>query len=221
MSVTAFTTVVGFAALTVSPIPAIQQLGLYSCVGILLSNLFALTVTPSLLKILRVKASHTQSDSVHNSLSWFSKGSEWLQYRARKVIIFWLLLATIASLGILNLKIDSNSQALAPEHPLEQDLNLIESDLAGTQSLRLVFQAKPEAQEKLVSAATIVGLDNFEVWLLILKTEQWPDSLKGLRIDKIYSPAQMLWVYRNGLDDLNDLEAVSYTHLTLPTIYSV
>ena len=70
----------------------------------------------------------------------------------------------------------------------------------------MVFQAKPEAQEKLVSAATIVGLDNFEVWLLILKTEQWPDSLQGLRIDKIYSPAQMLWVYRNGLDDLNDLE---------------
>ena len=206
VSVTAFTTVVGFAALTVSPIPAIQQLGLYSCVGILLSNLFALTVTPSLLKILRVKASHTQSDSVHNSLSWFSKGSEWLQYRARKVIVFWLLLATIAGLGVLNLKIDSNSQALAPEHPLEQDLSLIESDLAGTQSLRLVFQAKPEAEEKLVSAATIVGLDNLEVWLLTLKTEQWPDSLKGLRIDKIYSPAQTLWVYRNGLDDLNDLE---------------
>ena len=206
VSVTAFTTVVGFAALIASPIPAIQQLGLYSCVGILLSNFFALTATPSLLKILRVAAPHTQSSHVRNSLRWFGEGSEWLQYRARKVIIFWLLLATIASLGILNLKIDSNSQALAPEHPLEQDLNLIESDLAGTQSLRLVFQAKPEAQEKLVSAATIVGLDNFEVWLLILKTEQWPDSLKGLRIDKIYSPAQMLWVYRNGLDDLNDLE---------------
>ena len=71
----------------------------------------------------------------------------------------------------------------------------------------MVFQAKPEAEEKLVSAATIVGLDNLEVWLLILKTEQWPDSLKGLRIDKIYSPAQTLGVYRNGLDDLNDLEA--------------
>ena len=46
VSVTAFTTVVGFAALIASPIPAIQQLGLYSCVGILLSNFFALTVTP-------------------------------------------------------------------------------------------------------------------------------------------------------------------------------
>ena len=39
VTVTAITTVAGFIALVVSPIPAVQQLGLYSSVGIVAINL--------------------------------------------------------------------------------------------------------------------------------------------------------------------------------------
>jgi len=49
VTVTAITTVAGFIALMVSPIPAVQQLGLYSSVGIISINLFTLTLAPALL----------------------------------------------------------------------------------------------------------------------------------------------------------------------------
>ena len=43
VSVTALTTVSGFAALMVSLILAVKELGLYSSIGIIVINLFALT----------------------------------------------------------------------------------------------------------------------------------------------------------------------------------
>ena len=52
VTVTALTTVAGFIALVVSPIPAVQQLGLYSSVGIIFINLFTLTLAPALTALL-------------------------------------------------------------------------------------------------------------------------------------------------------------------------
>ena len=54
VTVTAITTVAGFIALVVSPIPAVQQLGLYSSVGIIFINLFTLTLAPALLHFFRL-----------------------------------------------------------------------------------------------------------------------------------------------------------------------
>ena len=54
VTVTAITTVAGFIALVVSPIPAVQELGLYSSIGIVTINLFALTLAPALLHFIHM-----------------------------------------------------------------------------------------------------------------------------------------------------------------------
>jgi predicted RND superfamily exporter protein/CRP-like cAMP-binding protein len=205
VSITALTTVAGFAALTVSPIPAIQQLGVYSCVGVLLSNLFALTVALAWLRVLRVPAPPPKTQRLRRSTHFWEQRSEWLRQHARQVIGVWLLLATLAGVGVFSVRIDSSAQNLSPEHPLEQDLRLIEEHLAGVSSLRLMFSVSPAAATPLVSAKTLLGLQQFERWLFDGQSVE-VQSLEGLRLDKVYSPSQTLAVYRNGLDDLSDAE---------------
>ena len=64
VTVTAITTVAGFIALVVSPIPAVQELGLYSSIGIVTINLFALTLAPALLHFIHLpELPVTQSQS--------------------------------------------------------------------------------------------------------------------------------------------------------------
>ena len=54
LSVTAMTTIAGFAALIISPIPAIKTMGIYACVGIASIIFMSLTLVPSILAVLPV-----------------------------------------------------------------------------------------------------------------------------------------------------------------------
>ena len=63
MSVPGLTTVAGFAALAVSPIPAIQQLGIYSSVGIFAINFLTLTFAPALLHFLPLSALNLDTEA--------------------------------------------------------------------------------------------------------------------------------------------------------------
>jgi len=55
LSVTAMTTIAGFAALIISPIPAIKIMGIYACVGIASIIFMSLTLVPSILAILPIR----------------------------------------------------------------------------------------------------------------------------------------------------------------------
>lgn len=52
LGLAALTTITGFVALTVTPIPAIQELGWYSSLGVLLIVLLSLTLAPALLAVM-------------------------------------------------------------------------------------------------------------------------------------------------------------------------
>lgn len=82
--VTALTTIAGFAALMVSPIPAIQQLGLYSCVGIFFSNAFAILFTPALLRLLDVPVPALTTKSSSRWGLRLEERSDWLKRHAKQ-----------------------------------------------------------------------------------------------------------------------------------------
>ena len=216
VTVTAITTVAGFIALVVSPIPAVQQLGLYSSVGIIFINLFTLTLAPALLHFIHLPdlvPTENQSGLLDR---FFQVIVEWLRLYSKRLIWIWMIVASIMALGMLQLSINSSSKSFPEESQLVKDLQLIEDELSGTDTLRLLFRAgndienQQDSYNPLKTAKTIFGLKELQDWLFQVKDVTEIGNIEGLRIDKMHSPVDVLEHYRMGLDKLSDKEVVQF-----------
>jgi len=216
VTVTAITTVAGFIALVVSPIPAVQQLGLYSSVGIIFINLFTLTLAPALLHFFHLPdlvPTENQSGLLDR---FFQVIVEWLRLYSKRLIWIWMIVASIMALGMLQLSINSSSKSFPEESQLVKDLQLIEDELSGTDTLRLLFRAgndienQQDSYNPLKTAKTIFGLKELQDWLFQVKDVTEIGNIEGLRIDKMHSPVDVLEHYRMGLDKLSDKEVVQF-----------
>ena len=216
VTVTAITTVAGFIALVVSPIPAVQQLGLYSSVGIIFINLFTLTLAPALLHFFHLPDLVPTEN--HSGLldRFFLVIVEWLRLYSKRLIWIWMIVASIVALGMLQLSINSSSKSFPEESQLVKDLQLIEDELSGTDTLRLLFRAgndienQQDSYNPLKTAKTIFGLKELQDWLFQVKDVTEIGNIEGLRIDKMHSPVDVLEHYRMGLDKLSDKEVVQF-----------
>ena len=217
VTVTAITTVAGFIALVVSPIPAVQELGLYSSIGIVTINLFTLTLAPALLHFIHLPELPVTQNQSGLLNAFFSKIVEWLRLHSKRLIIIWLIVAATAVLGMFGLSINSSTKTFPENSPIVKDLHFIENELAGTDSLRLLFKAKTEVMNQqdtklnpLKTAKTIYGLKNLQDWLFQVNGATEIGSIEGLKIDKIHSPVDVVDHYRMGLDKLTDDEVVKF-----------
>ena len=217
VTVTAITTVAGFIALVVSPIPAVQQLGLYSSVGIIFINLFTLTLAPALLHFFRLPDLAPTENKSGLLDRFFQVIVEWLRLYSKRLIWIWMIVAFIVALGMLQLSINSSSKSFPEESQLVKDLQLIEDELSGTDTLRLLFRAGNESENQqdfsynpLKTAKTIFGLKELQDWLFQVKDVTEIGKIEGLRIDKMHSPVDVLEHYRRGLEKLSDKEVVQF-----------
>jgi len=216
VTVTAITTVAGFIALVVSPIPAVQQLGLYTSVGIVFINLFTLTLAPALLHYIRLPDLAPTENNSGLLDRFFQIIVEWLRLHSKRVIWIWMIVASIVALGMLQLSINSSSKSFPEESQLVKDLQLIEDELSGTDTLRLLFRAgndienQQDSYNPLKTAKTIFGLKELQDWLFQVKDVTEIGNIEGLRIDKMHSPVDVLEHYRMGLDKLSDKEVVQF-----------
>ena len=221
VTVTAITTVAGFIALMVSPIPAVQQLGLYSSVGIVSINLFTLTLAPALLHFIHMPDLAQTEDGSGFLNRFFHIIVEWLRLHSKRIIWIWLLIAGFAAIGMLGLSINSSTKTFPEESMLVKDLKLIENELSGTDTLRLLFRAQTAGDNQqassinpLKTAKTIYGLRELQDWLFQVKGTTEIGNIAGLRIDKIHSPVDIIEHYRMGLEKLSDEEVVQYFEKT-------
>jgi len=221
VTVTAITTVAGFIALVVSPIPAVQQLGLYSSVGIVSINLFTLTLAPALLNYLHMPEISTNEERKGLLNRFFQLIAEWLRLHSKRLIWIWLIIAGFAAIGMLELSINSSTKTFPEDSQLVKDLKLIENELSGTDTLRLLFKAKTGSDSQqsstnnpLKTAKTIYGLKELQDWIFQVNGATEIDNIKGLRIDKFHSPVDVLGHYRLGLEKLSDDEVVQFFEKT-------
>jgi len=209
VTVTAITTVAGFIALVVSPIPAVQQLGLYSSVGIISINLFTLTLAPALLHFIRLPDLAPTENQSGLLDRFFQVIVEWLRLYSKRLIWIWLTVAAFAALGMLELSINSSTKTFPEDSQLVKDLQLIEDELSGTDTLRLLFRAgndienQQDSYNPLKTAKTIFGLKELQDWLFQVKDVTEIGNIEGLRIDKMHSPVDVSnitgWVWINYL----------------------
>ncbi len=217
VTVTAITTVAGFIALVVSPIPAVQELGLYSSIGIVIINLFTLTLAPALLNFINLPELPVRKNQSGLLNSFFNTIVEWLRIHSKRLIFIWLVVAATASFGMFGISINSSTKTFPANSPIVKDLNFIENELAGTDSLRLLFKAKSgdisqndKVLNSLKTAKTIYGLKKLQDWLFQVNGASEIASIEGLKIDKINSPVDVIDHYRMGLDKLTDEEVVKF-----------
>ena len=142
---------------------------------------------------------------------------EWLRLHSKLLILIWLIVAATAALGMFGLSINSSTKTFQENSPIVKDLRFIENELAGTDSLRLLFKAKPDSTNQqdtllnpLKTAKTIFGLKKLQDWLFQVNGTTEIGSIEGLKIDKIHSPVDVLDHYRMGLDKLTDDEVVKF-----------
>lgn len=138
-AVTSLTTAAGFAVLTTSAIPLVQDLGLYSAIGVIAAFVAALIGCTNAIPY-ALSLPHRAGNS---SLEALVDRTVDTGVRHAKVILIGAgIVAGLSVLGISQLTVDTNSIGyLYPDHPVRQDSRLIEEKLGPYTPLEFVIRA--------------------------------------------------------------------------------
>jgi uncharacterized protein len=189
--VTALTTIAGFAAITISPIPAIREMGMFACVGIANIIILSLTIGPAILKLFKLPKIPKKEPKPTLIDHFLRIMSEWISVHAKYIIIFWSIVGIISFIGFFKVRVDSVPKNFPDESPLTKDMKLIQDNLAGTTMLKVVFSNKKGGN--LVNLVTLKGLKQLSEW--VFSGDQNLKDLEGIRIDKLYSPLDLINIY--------------------------
>ncbi|MBF0239864.1 MAG: MMPL family transporter [SAR324 cluster bacterium] len=207
------TTVVGFAALLSSPIPAVKEMGMWSSFGVMSIIFLTLTLAPAILSMLKlVKINALKEDEVSATPTLLDRSLAWqasvMGKYSKKYVMVWAVLGGIFAIGMLSLSVNSQFKDFHETTPIEIDRKLIQTELAGTDTLRLVFSGK-HTQQDLQTAETMYGLMKLKKFILQQDSANEIQHL-DLKIEKVYTPVEYLDIYRNGMDTLKDEEVVTF-----------
>ncbi|MDY2586182.1 efflux RND transporter permease subunit [Winogradskyella aquimaris] len=163
---TTLTTFVGYFALYLSPLPAFKNMGVFTCIGLLLT--FILVYVIIIIGISFTTIGFENSKPVLNfkALSQ-DKFISWLNtftttYKTSIIVVFSLLLI-FGVYSVFQVKIDTNSRDLLAEGKAKQDLRRIETELGGSNRLQLNISTKDKSL--ILNKSAIEKLETFQAKL--------------------------------------------------------
>ena len=137
---TTLTTFVGYFALYLSPLPAFKNMGVFTCIGLVISFILVYIITIigfSYMNLNFEKAKpllslkrRNQTAFIHwlNRITWDYKNS---------IIVGFTAILLIGFYSIFQIKIDTNSRDLLAEGEAKQDLRTVEIELGGSNRLQI------------------------------------------------------------------------------------
>lgn len=139
------TTVIGFAALLMTEVPAVFQLGVFAMLGIVTSTLLALVVIPASLALLPLRP--IRSAGAGREGGWLDN---WLVGLARAVarrsgpaIALWAVLGSLALAALPHIEVDTDYLSyFALDDPLRRDFEAINTLLAGVVPVYIVIDGE-------------------------------------------------------------------------------
>ena len=164
MILTTISTAAGFLSLLVADVRPIQQLGLFTAVGISFAGLISFFFLPALLLKANIRPSANKA-VLGPKVLWLLR---WLA--ARRVVAAALVVLLIAFSAVFIPKLEVNSDQLymfRPDHPIRVDFDRIEAALGGATPLMGEFAFDPAA-----------GLDGLE---RIREVSRELEALPGVR----------------------------------------
>ena len=137
---TTLTTFVGYFALYLSPLPAFKNMGLFTCIGLVLSYVLVYLITIIGVSFMKTAAPETQPiqadlDSTETALvSWINHSTSRHSY---KIIIGFTAVLLVGIFAITKVELNTDSLNLLAEGPAKEDLRKIEAQLEGSSRLQL------------------------------------------------------------------------------------
>ena len=160
---TTLTTFVGYFALYLSPLPAFKNMGVFTCIGLLLS--FTLVYVITIIGFSYMTLNFKKAQPIL-SFKTFSQTQfvNWLngfttQYKSSIIIGFTALLI-FGLYSVTQVKIDTRSLDLLAEGEAKDDLRLVETQLKG--SSRLQLNVSMTNGEVIVSKDAMKQLEQFQ-----------------------------------------------------------
>jgi predicted RND superfamily exporter protein len=160
---TTLTTFVGYFALYLSPLPAFKNMGIFTCIGLLLSFLLVYVITIIGFSFMRMNFETSKPViSIKNLgqtqfIVWLNRFTS--QFKISIVVVFTLVLI-YGIYAVFQVKIDTNSLDLLAEGKAKQDLRIVESQLSGSSRLQLNITTLKE--ETILNKEAINLLENFQ-----------------------------------------------------------
>ncbi|WP_345167115.1 efflux RND transporter permease subunit [Algibacter aquimarinus] len=137
---TTLTTFVGYFALYISPLPAFKNMGVFTCIGLLMSFILVYVITIigfSFMNLNFEKAKpifSLKGISQTNFIEWLNGFTS--TYKTSIITVFTLVL-TFGIYSIFQVDIDTNSRDLLAEGQAKDDLRTVEVELGGSNRLQL------------------------------------------------------------------------------------
>ena len=181
---TTLTTFVGYFALFLSPLPAFKNMGIFTCIGLVLSFVLVYVIMIIGFSYMTLNFEKAKPILSVKKVSQ-SKFIEWLngfttKYKTPVLIVFTAILF-YGFYSIFHVKIDTNSLDLLAEGKAKEDLRIVESQLKGSSRLQLnisstkgetilnkdaiermeVFQNKLEANPLINTPVSVVNIKTF------------------------------------------------------------
>ncbi|OFV89105.1 MAG: hypothetical protein A3J75_03405 [Acidobacteria bacterium RBG_16_68_9] len=142
VAIAALTTLIGFATLTWTPIPAIREFGTYAVFGIVVTLLASGTIIPAALILLPLpkRVAHLDVEG-----GWMvrllGRLSEWAVQHQRAMLIAGALALIASGVGIGRMRVETNYLGFFdPASAIRTDAALIADRLAGTQPIYVVVE---------------------------------------------------------------------------------
>jgi uncharacterized protein len=159
------TTVVGFATLPTSGIKPIDDFGIYTSIGVILSLLIGYTVLPAILNLLptptkfrKKKPKITWSHSLTRLFNWVI---------GHKIIVVSMFSALIIAMSIGTSLVKENTfllDDLSKKSPIKKDFNYFEQTFQGTRPFEMAVWLK-DPNKSIFDKDVILGIEQLESYL--------------------------------------------------------
>ena len=235
MALTSFTTAIGFASLGISHIEPISTLGIAITSGAIIAFLLSLTLVPAI--ILTLKDTYKIKPVKMINLIHTDGYGAFIKRNNKKIIFIFVLVMFVISLGLIHLKVDSNSiKYFSKDTVVRGGADFVQENLTGSMRYEIILDSiKKEGVKNPIFLKEIVKFEN------VLKenfpTVRFTTSLKDIikRMQKVINPqaqtpiptdnklvAQYLLLYSMSLPqgmEINDKIDTSerYLRLTINT----
>lgn len=160
---TTLTTFVGYFALYLSPLPAFKNMGIFTCVGLVLSFLLVYVITIIGFSFMSLNFKKTKPIIALENMSqnifilWVNTFTT--RYKTSIIAVFTMVLLA-GTYAVFLIKIDTNSLDLLAEGKAKQDLHTIEQALSASSRLQLSISTLKN--ETILNKESLKHLENFQ-----------------------------------------------------------
>ncbi len=156
---TTLTTIIGYLALVLSPLPAFKIMGFFTFVGLVLAFCLVYVVAAIGFSFLN-ETSRNASVKKINISSITQRINYWTTHYNSAIIGIGLLIFILGTISIFSIEVSTNSLDLLGEGKVKNDLEIIEDKLEGSIRLQLNISSTKEAS--LLSKSELSKLKQFQ-----------------------------------------------------------